>query len=1369
MNDPDNILKIGNYRNRSGETIKASFDVNDSDSKYTGYTDSDIIVDGGIDSSDNPIAFASQQTKNKLYFSLEDCFGQNRPRSGINKAVFYNNSNKYLHTMAPYMMARPRYYVVDKNDSFKYWTSFRYEANTSALANIERGIARINANNVDEIEYLIDDASPFIVYKNPIPTNKIVIKMQTHIGTYDLGDFYNKPLQTKISDPFYDQPSDIVNRTVPVNWEIQVLVGGAWTTAKAFTSAFDENGDPYINSDGYFELSYQDSQWEVSSQTLSVSTPLFKDFNNKNSTDIKYIEGLRVVVNSMSKKNATFDLIELSPRLALDLSDITTDYSTKKVAANLGDSGIPIGQLIASTGSITIGDYDQALNKNNQDSVIAPYIKRNVQIKFYEIIKNVDENNIYIPIKTLYAEGFPDIDTKSRIAQIQLRDAFSYLESLVAPSIIINNVSFSYAVAMMLDSIGFSNYIYKKADSDIEPVISNFFVAPNTTVAQVLEDLAVSTQTAVFFDEDNNLVFMSKSYMIPGEGDRESDAADWVMRGSIDSAQPNKLPNIVETANKEEVVFNGGKIVYDIRYIQKTYREIRQAFQLNQREKQWVYKPSLLWQVSPTESLIPSNNSFASQSAYALSAVPLNTTLTSSEPQITNGSVVNNIIDLGEQISLLAKYNGYLYSGQEIIKYDAIEYVIPGIGTKWIKSADEYAEYFAQIPFGGKLFPTGRVRIFVEYNYAQDGSTPISIARHGRAQFGTKIETHIAGITASHWTQSNVGGMSMESQYLFGDKIDEIDTVTLKPNKPADYSQAKINVAKKSLRQSLVRNRLSSDYFSDAYLPNDKLKDWANNVQSSALFFSGPGDSGYQLEKPENFVSYVYTTPFPQGSGGEIPKHVGARVRITGSTNPDGSIQNPSGAYPLTVVPASSDSGSEESSNTRINSASGGISLFVDPATNNGYFFEIFALNEINIGKFGEDLDTLANMIFYKVVSDANTGGKAIPVRLWSGRSQILVDSNAFLNINRTIGSENPVVYDLAIEYREVLDSKQKESIGIEFFLYVNNQLVGTVFDKYNDNSSGVLNKKPNIGLFVRGNSRLLFEKVYALKTTENTNYINSSEAILSGGLELNKDSDDDKSFQSYTMPAAISSTYFAGLSPIAEPKYNLFIDEFGAIMRECAYFNVRYDKAYPALLAVIAKTFNKLKGYTIAGFTPSAYGAEFLIFNTSDSTIALDESTSSWLKIIGITFTQQSTQELTVEEYFNENSNLSDPAYFGGSADGNIVLNKQNYQKVKNSIAQYGKKEFTLSSPYIQNKELAENIMKWMIEKVILSPRISVGVKTFATPHLQLGDIVEFYYIDAAGKDQIAPQSKKFVIYSMDYSRSSAGLDSTIYLSEVR
>jgi hypothetical protein len=46
----------------------------------------------------------------------------------------------------------------------------------------------------------------------------------------------------------------------------------------------------------------------------------------------------------------------------------------------------------------------------------------------------------------------------------------------------------------LLDSIGFSNYVFKRLANDSEPVIPYFFVAPNQNVAEVLNQLAISTQ-----------------------------------------------------------------------------------------------------------------------------------------------------------------------------------------------------------------------------------------------------------------------------------------------------------------------------------------------------------------------------------------------------------------------------------------------------------------------------------------------------------------------------------------------------------------------------------------------------------------------------------------------------------------------------------------------------------------------------------------------------------------------------------------------------------------------------------------------------------------------------------------------------------
>ncbi len=95
-----------------------------------------------------------------------------------------------------------------------------------------------------------------------------------------------------------------------------------------------------------------------------------------------------------------------------------------------------------------------------------------------------------------------------------------------------------------------------------------------------------------------------------------------------------------------------------------------------------------------------------------------------------------------------------------------------------------------------------------------------------------------------------------------------------------------------------------------------------------------------------------------------------------------------------------------------------------------------------------------------------------------------------------------------------------------------------------------------------------------------------------------------------------------------------------------------------------------------------------------------------------------------------------------------------------------YGKKDFSLDTPYIQSYDEANSLMKWLIEK-IAKPRRSVGVKVFAIPTLQLGDIVTLDY-EENGVSMASSLSSRFVIYNIDYSKSIDGPDMTLFLSEV-
>jgi hypothetical protein len=1598
MNFFENIADIGNYRYRPllGITEKYGsipniYDPKDLGNFYTGATDADVLVDGGFEEDgETPVIFKPKKEKEKLLFSLEECFGKFRPRSGINK-LRYGITGKYLHHSNVEMFNRPRYYMPDKTDTFKYWTSYRTENG------VEYGIA----NNTVSGNHHIEDTAPYVVYKEEIPVNRIVVKMQTNTGSVDLGPF-SGPAGV-FEDPFFGEE----NKTVPVKWKIQYLKNNTWLEAMSFDkNSIRSNGNPVIGTDGYLEIGYglivperfranfinngvlastnilpvenENGQaylvkqntndigqyyiwentgyltfapqygWYVVNEDVDQLTNFVTDttspkkYNTAQAGILDYeeflfISGIRVVVETMNKFGSTFDLIELSPRLLVDLTEKTVSYSVTKNASDLGISGLPVGQLLASTGELTLFDYDQSFNPTNlwnpktgSGSIVSKYINKNIQIKFYEIISDVtaldDEGNrikksFYVPIKTLYSESFPQSNLKTRELKISLRDLFFYFESQSAPELLIPNVSLSYALATIFDSIGFSNYSFKRLDGESDPIIPYFFVSPDNSVAEVLNDLAVATQTAMFFDEYNNFVMMSRNYSLPTEEER---ATSMVLLGSNTDTDLQDKENIIDIASRDTNVYNDGKISYVARYIQKSMGSLKQAY-VADKNISWIYKPALLWEVAGTENLKPVNGQTATGNKYALSAIPLNSNLSDQIPRVVNNEVVDNIIDFGDGILYIGRYSGYFYSSGEVIRYDAVEYnvsVLPSSvigssftgGNVWISSPQEYEDYFSKLSFNGKIYPTGRVRIYAEPNYETiNGTTRMSngeVAKHGRGQFGTTIVSHVAGLD-SHWTNNeNVHGCKMKSTYLFGNFSFEGDT-------GSGAAGVNKSLATQSSRSSVIKNYLSYSHNEETSNKN-KLSSTSETVQASALVFNGPAFASQ--ESPIDFISYV-NKPL-DGSF----KHFGTRMRIVGKLeNNERSVQTPSGATTYFNVPTTT-----PDENKTISGGSGGIATLLNPENNNGYYFEIAALSEKNIDLYKKNnptirknitrfnatsnsvavvyvssastlypvgtkvkidsgkaassspvnlpvyalgtwtvtaatstaitisgfgftvadttginetenislapttfsTDGVSNVFFYKVVKNtsfdigtltsynldgvstettltAPTNGQlilpdplgglapfivqvgqrvlltgqtiasqngyyklttpgsetskwiltkdedAIPIRLWSGLSSIIVDDGNFAGQSRVTAEELTTVYDLALEYRDINESRR-------FYLYLNDTEIAVV----DDFDPLPLNNANNMAVFTRGSSHCMFENVYALANNYSQN---SSESLgpIANEIFTNKtDISSNEAFRKYSINGIVQPTFLSGINSAQPPQYRIFYDEFGSIFREAAYFNIKYDKAYPALYSMISPTFNKLRGYTVSGFFGGAYGAEFLIFNATDTFLFFDETVGNYLRIQGITFTQDSRYDLTVDNYFEKTSNFANPQIKEDMTILSPSTQKELFNDIKTSRISYGRNQFTLDSIYIQSADAANNLMKWLISK-IMKPRKSVGVSVFANPTIQLGDILSIDYVDSTNELAFDPD-KRFIVYSIDYKKDPSGPSMTLYMSEV-
>lgn len=1427
MNIPTNISLIGNYRYRPASslgdytTLPNSFDIFDNGYYYTNATDADIVVDGTVNDDGLPTTLISKNKKNELLYSLEDCFKPFRPRSGINKARYIEG--RYLHHSNINLAKRPRYYMPDKNDSFKYWSSYRNEvlykhtySNNSVTysakksftdlngdakngvvhSNEERGISkRLNGQNY------ISDSVPFVVYNEEIPANRIVVKMQTHVGTYDFGNFSNQ--SASFPDPFFGN----LKKQTPEKWKIQALKNNNWVDIIKFDSASrrPDNSD-IIKPDGYVELAYglkipeqykdvfvyaetlssdillpqrnvngyaylivsnensvgefhiwiEDKNdydvfipeygWYLQEETVDrltnfvtkISNPLMFIDQRDSSTryrEFQNIQGIRVVVDTMATPNSVFDLIEISPRLAVDLTSTTTDFKITKSASDLGVSGLPVSQLLAATGELNIFDYDNSFNENNASSIIGKYLARHVQFKFYDVIVNLDGYDYFVPIKTMYSESFPKTDKNTKKASMSLKDLYFYLDSIDAPQMLMTNVSVSSAVSLLLDSVGFANYTMKRLSGETEEIIPYFFIPPDKTVAQILQDIAVSSQTAMFFDEYNNFVVMSKNYMMPSLSERTTDTTlygtkDFTDTGVIKNNNDNtKLANIIDISSEDRIVYNGGKINYTNRYIQRSYGSVKQASMIDQ-DKTWIYKPVLLWEVSGTENTKSINNEVGNQSTYMLSAIPLNVDLSEQVPTVSNRRIINNTINLGEAIYWITRYNGYFYSSGEVIKFDAVEYNVPTFGNVWISSVKEYQDYFSKLPFNAKIYPTGLIRIYTEPNYEEvNGTLKLKngdVAKHGRGQFGTNIVKHYAGLNPYWANNNNVRGCNMESKYLF-------ETGLTNPITALGAAGVDNVTAQKSVRTGVIKNFLSSSNVTETDLA--KLSTQSGTIQSSALVMNGPQFTTSQT--PRDFVSYVYKNLDNKY------RHFGTRMRIVGKIeNNLNKIQTANGSTNYFTVP-----GLTPDKTLNISGGSGGLAVMIDPATNNGYYFEIVALGTSRYS----DLKNVNNIVFYKVQKDS-ASNKAIPVKLWESLGQIIVDDGKFTGQYRMSSEKDPTVYDLAVEYLDVGNVRK-------FYLYINGKLLKIVEDvnpmpKYN-----------NMAVFVRGSSRCMFENLYALTT----NYSQSTSSAIDTPVNSIFDSDElntNESFKKYAMSGIIQGTYLSGVSPSQPPQYQLYFEEFGSIMREASLFNIKYDKAYPALYAKLSPTFNRIKGYSVSGFRAGAYGAEFMIFNATDTALSLDSGSGNYLRIQGITFTQENPNTLTVDDFYSRNSDLSNPKFVGDSLVRSPFKVKKDYEDIKLSRMAHGLKEFSIDSPYIQSQDAANSLMSWLTQK-IMKPRKSVGIKVFAMPTLQLGDIVTIDYSEQ-GISMIDNKTKRFVVYNIEYAKDQTGPSMTVYVSEV-
>jgi hypothetical protein len=512
------------------------------------------------------------------------------------------------------------------------------------------------------------------------------------------------------------------------------------------------------------------------------------------------------------------------------------------------------------------------------------------------------------------------------------------------------------------------------------------------------------------------------------------------------------------------------------------------------------------------------------------------------------------------------------------------------------------------------------------------------------------------------------------------------------------------------------------------------------------------------MSEKRDVLTYIYKD-LSGTLNGSMLKHVGTRMRIVGIPKTNNSLQSVKNS--TTYFSVQTNNNDEK---TNIDGGSGGIGICINSETNVGYYLEICALTEDQLENFtdfdrtiGKPNKVIHNMIFYKIVP-AIVGGKytSVPVKLWGTLANILVDEGKFVGIDRAIDQENPTVYDIAVEYFDNGSSKT-------FYIWLNDANIAVIEDR-GDKGAPILPATNKACLFVRGSSQCMFENFYALNQaySKQSRFPITNEISKTFGLEEL----DSLALKKYSISGIVQNSYLASISPEKSKGFNIYFEEFGTTMREAYDFDIKYDQAYPALLSYLAPTINKEKGYVVSKFYAGSYGAKFLIFNSTDRAIVLDDSSGNFLRILGVTFTQNTTRDLTVDNFLEDGSDFSDTTEYKSPILSSPEKVQKIIENIKNSRSKYGKRNFAIESPYIQSADTAENIMSWMIDKTVRQ-RKTIVLSVFGTCLLQLGDIVNLKYTMPDGDEFIDPD-KKFVIAGINNSRSLDQVSSQIKLVEV-
>lgn len=307
--------------------------------------------------------------------------------------------------------------------------------------------------------------------------------------------------------------------SLPPEVKIETLRAGEWHEIGYFD----------VSSDGLVSIFY-DGEWRQ---------------EESSSYDAASIDGIRVTVEKMNDPASAVELIQISPRLRLDVTDRVLKVNVAKTSQDTSLAN-PIGTSSSNSANVSLSNNDNFFTFSNQESVFAGIADVNVKFVVSDLV-----NGEEIPQGEFYSNSW-DYRSDGTVS-VDCSDYSKFLQSQSMENSFYVDRDLRFVIADILERAGIVRYEICFAEQDLDLNSPFYFFNDEETVWEALQQLAIAEQSFYYFDNLGRFVWVSRDYWW------SSSEVDYTARSRRDG---DELANLIEYGRQFTIIANKATINY---------------------------------------------------------------------------------------------------------------------------------------------------------------------------------------------------------------------------------------------------------------------------------------------------------------------------------------------------------------------------------------------------------------------------------------------------------------------------------------------------------------------------------------------------------------------------------------------------------------------------------------------------------------------------------------------------------------------------------------------------------------------------------------------------------------------------------------